>query len=133
MRFFALASLLAVAAALPAALSPAEQSSELAIREDAAPVAAADELTRRYFNPVDQTSAWPATSLKYANLVVSWEVTNLGNGNYQFHLWATGGNTNFRISNAGVTLASKTLQARTNTVITVKKTGSNFNIYATSL
>ncbi|KAM5346173.1 hypothetical protein ACJ41O_009178 [Fusarium nematophilum] len=132
MRFFALASLLAVAAALPAALSPAEQSSDLAIREEAAPVAAADELTRRYFNPVDKTSDWPATSLQYANLSTSWEVTNLGNGNYQFHLWATE-KSNFRISNAGVTLASKTLEARTNTVITVKKTGSNFNMYVTSV
>ncbi|KAF6839391.1 hypothetical protein CPLU01_01811 [Colletotrichum plurivorum] len=134
MRFFAFASLLALASALPAALSPvSEHATDLATRgsEAVAPAVIVDRQAGG--NPFDQTYSWPSDSVYGGGISVQFEATNLGGGKYRFDFWNTGplngGDWNFRVSNAGNTLGEKVVAPRGTASIEVQQTGENFNIY----
>ncbi|KAF6824834.1 hypothetical protein CMUS01_10070 [Colletotrichum musicola] len=134
MRFFTFASLLTLASALPAALSPvSEQGTDLATRGSEAVAAAVIVDRQAGGNPFDQTYSWPADSVYGGGLSVQFEATNLGGGKYRFDFWNTGplngGDWNFRVSNAGNTLGEKMVAPRGTASIEVQQTGENFNIY----
>ncbi|OHF00857.1 hypothetical protein CORC01_03931 [Colletotrichum orchidophilum] len=137
MRFFALASLVAVAAALPAALAPAEQSTDLTSRSESFTAPAIVLERAAGGNPVDLTYSWPADTISWIGLDVQFQATNLGNGKYSFEFWnsgpANGGSWNFRVSNAGNTLGQKDVAPASHATIEVQQTGSNFNIYIQSV
>lgn len=137
MRFFAIAALFSLAAALPA-VAPAQQDTSVARRGDdlGLNLAARDDLSLRQvgMNPIDQTLPWPETSVTGGGQAAQFEATNLGNGNYKFTLWtsapANAGNLRFRISYGGETLAEKVLPpAGGKDTVTVPKTGDNFNMW----
>lgn len=134
MRFFAFASLLSLAAALPAALAPAsEQGTALAARGSETAAAPAVIVDRQGGVTYDQTFDWPAESFTGGGLAVQFRATNLGGGKYRFEFWnsgpANGGDWKFRVSSAGVTLGEKTLAPRQTASVEVQQTGSNYNIY----
>lgn len=136
MRFFAVATLFTLAAALPA-VAPTQQDTSVARRGDelGLNLAARDDLSQRQIgmNPIDQTLPWPATTVTGGGQSAQFQATNLGNGNYEFTLWTSaplnGGNLRFRISNGGQTLAEKVLPPAGKDTVTVPKTGDNFNIW----
>ncbi|KAI3393880.1 hypothetical protein diail_3523 [Diaporthe ilicicola] len=137
MRFFAIASLLSLAVALPAA-APAEQGNSVARRGDApelnvAARADASHMVARAINPFDETYPWPETSVTGGGESAQFEADNLGNGDYSFTFWNSGplngGDLSYRVSYGGKTLAETTLAPGGKTSVTVPKTGDNFNIY----
>lgn len=137
MRFFAIASLLSLAVALPAA-APAEQGNSIARRGDApgldiAARADASHLMVRAINPFDQTYPWPEDSVTGGGESAQFQAKNLGNGDYSFTFWNTGplngGDLSYRVSYGGKELAKKVLSPRGTATVTVPKTGDNFNIY----
>ncbi|KAL1871093.1 hypothetical protein Daus18300_004838 [Diaporthe australafricana] len=136
MRFFAIATLFSLAAALPAA-APAEQDTSVARRRDdlGLGLATRADLSERQvgMNPIDVTLAWPATSVTGGGQSAQFQATNLGDGNYEFTLWTSAplnaGNLSFRISYGGVTLAKKILPPVGKDTVTVPKTGTNFNMW----
>lgn len=136
MRFFAVATLFSLAAALPA-VAPAQQDTSVARREDdlSLNLAARDDLSMRQvgMNPLDQTLPWPETTVTGGGQAAQFQATNLNNGNYEFTLWTSAplnaGNLRFRISYGGKTLAEKVLPPVGKDTVTVKKTGDNFNMW----
>ncbi|KAG6355166.1 hypothetical protein INS49_004247 [Diaporthe citri] len=136
MRFFAVATLFSLAAALPS-LAPAQQDTSVARRGDdlSLNLAARDDLSQRQAGliPFDQTLPWPETSVTGGGQDAQFQATNLGNGKYEFTLWASApenvGNLKFRISYGGKTLAEKVLPHAGKDTVTVTKTGDNFNMW----
>ncbi|KAL1865048.1 hypothetical protein Daus18300_007395 [Diaporthe australafricana] len=137
MRFFAIASLLTLAVALPA-VAPSEQSNAVARCGDAladvtARADASSQFVDRAINPFDQTYSWPEESVTGGGLSAQFQATNLGDSNYSFTFWNTGplngGDLSYRVSYGGKELAKKVLSPRGTVTVTVPKTGDNFNIY----
>lgn len=136
MRFFAIATLFSLAAALPA-VAPAQEETSVARRGDdlGLSLAARDDLSQRQvgMNPIDQTLPWPETSVTGGGQAAQFQATNLGNGKYEFTLWTSAplnaGDLRFRISYGGKTLAEKVLPPVGKDTVTVPKTGDNFNMW----
>ncbi|KAJ0107020.1 hypothetical protein J7T55_006898 [Diaporthe amygdali] len=134
MRFFAVAGLLSLAAALPTA-DPSQQDNSVARRGDALDhvLAVRADNSNVGFNPFDQTYSWPDTSVTGGGISAQFRATNLNNGNYSFQFWSSaplnGGNLSYRVSYGGKELAKVVLSPGQTTTVTVPKTGDNFNIY----
>ncbi|TDZ30192.1 hypothetical protein C8035_v003178 [Colletotrichum spinosum] len=139
MRFIALATLLSLAAALPAAVTPEQTTASLASRDTTTGAALAVEanILARGGNSVDRTYDWPADAVWWGSTGVQFEVTNIGWGKYRFDFWnsgpSNGGSWKFRVSNAGNTLAERTVAPHGSASVELAQTGSNFNIYVESV
>ncbi|KAF2846795.1 hypothetical protein T440DRAFT_471498 [Plenodomus tracheiphilus IPT5] len=124
-----IASLIALAAALPA-IVPVEETS-LAVRTESLDASAALEPRQAFIN-FDRNFDWPETNIINGGRDAQFQATNKGDGNYKFQFWNTANklDLNYRVSYGGKTLATAVLSpGQTATTDNVPKTGETFNVF----
>ncbi|KAF6797650.1 hypothetical protein CSOJ01_12892 [Colletotrichum sojae] len=145
MRFFAVASLFSLGAALPATGAPASDANSLvAARADVsavevrAPTPAQDvkqagRLAARGYLYIDETVAWPADQHVGGGLDASYRVTKVASGRYEFQYWVSGPKNGhsyeFIVSSGGTELDRRSKDPQNgSTAFELPQVGSNFRI-----
>ncbi|KAF6839001.1 hypothetical protein CMUS01_04410 [Colletotrichum musicola] len=135
MRFFAVASLFSLAAALPTTGAPASDANTLvAARADVSSDAKqADHLAARGYLFIDETVTWPADQHVGGGLDASYRVTKLASGKYEFRYWVSGPKNGhsfeFIVSSGGAELDRRSKNPQTgSTDFELDQVGSNFRI-----
>ncbi|KZL87565.1 hypothetical protein CI238_01488 [Colletotrichum incanum] len=143
MRAFAILSLLSLAAALPASVSPIAEGESLNIIErEVGSIAARPPAEKSSQDgPVlvaralyDQTTEWPASSVDLATISFQVRVTNLNNGKYRFEWWNTdpaNSRRNIKLtvnSGSGARLYDLVTSPRTRGSVEISKATSSFRV-----
>ncbi|GKT84472.1 hypothetical protein CT0861_02430 [Colletotrichum tofieldiae] len=143
MRAFAILSLLSLAAALPASVSPITESESLNIVErevGSVAVRASSEQSSQDASVLvaralyDRTTEWPATSVDFTTISFQVTATNLNNGKYRLDWWNTDPANSRRDikltvnSGSGARLYDLVTSPRTRGSVEISKATSSFRV-----